>query len=273
LSNNVGTTDLVPALAVDARNVYWSAQSCPNAGCPWTILLSQPLGGGTNTGLSDPGQTVLDVAADGQNVYWLEAQIAPGQVAADGTVAGAVMKAPSGGGASVMVAPARFLYSGGTYRIAVDSNVIYWTEPCPANSVAYCGGALMKVPVAGGTPIQVTTWSGGSYSQIKVGPGGVYWAVPGMQSLMQPPPPTGLLRVPLGGGDPVMVIAPPVLAITIDEANIYWTTYSDMMSAPLPSGAPATSVAMTSSTSFDLAVDATSLYWMDTGRLMKLTPK
>jgi hypothetical protein len=274
LSNNVGMTGLVPALAVDANNVYWSAPGL-HAGGP-TVLLSQPLAGGTNTPISDSGQSVLAVAADGQNVYWLEEQTAPGTTAADGTMSGAVMRAPSAGGAGapVMVAPARFLYSGGRASIAVDSNVIYWTDACPANSgVDYCGGELMKVPVAGGTPVRLATWSGFMYSQIKVGPGGVYWAVPGTQSTMQPPPPTGILRVPLAGGDPVMVIAPPALAITLDEANIYWTNYGDMMRAPLPSGAPATRVATPASNGFDLAVDATSLYWVDSGTLMKLTPK
>jgi hypothetical protein len=272
LSDNVSMIGLVPALAVDAENVYWSAQSCATA-CQ-TVLLSQPLAGGTNTQLSRAGQNVLDVTADGQNVYWLEQQSIQGQMAADGSVPGSVMmRDPAGGVIPVTVAPARFLYSGGRASIAVDSNVIYWTDGCPANSVADCGGELMKVPVAGGTPVQLATWSGFSYSQIKVGPGGVYFAVPVTQSSMQPPPPTGILRVPLAGGDPVMVSAPPALAITLDDANIYWTDYTDMMKAPLPSGAPATRAATTTSTSFDLAVDATSLYWVDTGTLMKLTPK
>jgi hypothetical protein len=271
LSTNVGRTGLVPALAVDAENVYWSAQSCATS-CE-TALLRQPLAGGTNTQLSRAGQNVLAAAADGQNVYWLEEQTAVGQLPADGSLAGAVMRAALGGDVPVVVAPARFLSSGGRASIAVDSNAIYWTDGCPANSVAYCGGELMKVPVAGGTPVQLATWSGGMYSQIKVGFGGVYWAVPGTQSTMQPPPPTGILTVPLAGGDPVMVIAPPALAITLDEANIYWTNFSDMMQAPLPSGAPARRVATASPTGFDLAVDATSLYWVDTGTLMKLTPK
>ncbi len=276
LSNNVGAIGLVPALAVDATNIYWSAQASPIAGAP-TLLLSQPLAGGTNTPLSDSGWSVLAVAADGQNVYWLEKQVAPNSVNSDGTVAGAVMRTtPSGVGAPMMVAPARFLDSGGLYNMAVDSNVIYWTDACPANSVDYCGGELVKVPVAGGTPVRLATWSGYSYSQIKVGPGGVYWAVPGTQAMMQPPPPTGLLKVPLAGGDPVTLIAPPVLGITLDQANIYWSTYGYLMRAPLPSGAPATRVATMSDQGtiiFDMAIDATSLYWVDGGKLMKLTPK
>jgi hypothetical protein len=176
-----------------------------------------------------------------------------------------------------MVAPARFLDSGGPANsIAVDSNFIYWTDACPANSVAYCGGELMKVPVAGGAPVRLATWSGYSYSQIKVAPDGVYWGVLATQSMMQPPPPTGILKVPLAGGDPVMVIASPVLGITLDEANIYWATMGDVMIAPLPSGAPATRLATSTSLSLFstvLAVDATSLYWVDSGKLMKLTPK
>jgi len=49
---------------------------------------------------------------------------------------------------------------------------------------------------------------------------------------------------------------------------------ADLMSAPLPSGAPATRLATsTSMFSTILAVDATSLYWVDGGKLMKLTPK
>ena len=271
LSNNVGAVGLVPALAVDATNVYWSAQSGGT-----TVLLSQPLAGGTNTVLSDSGQNALAVAADGQNVYWLEEQPLAGQQNADGTWAGAVMRgAPSGVGAPVMVAPARFQSAGLGGCIAVDSKAIYWTNACPANPVDYCTGEVMKVPVAGGTPVRLATWSGNSYSQIKVGPGGVYWGVPVTQSPMQPPPPTGLLNVPLAGGDPVSLNAAAVLGVTLDQANIYWTTYGEVMRGPLPSGAPATYVATVPSGQiiFDLAVDATSLYWMDTGKLMKLTPK
>lgn len=279
LSNNVGALGLVPALAVDAEYVYWSAQASLYAGGPAnpsgpTVLLSQSLAGGTNNILSDSGQSVLAVAADGENVYWLEDHPA-GQANADGTWPGAVMRAPSGGGAGapVMVASARFSDGLGA-SIAVDSNVIYWTDACPANSVAYCGGELMKVPVAGGTPVRLATWSGNSYSQIKIGRDGVYWGVLYTQSMMQPPPPTGILKVPLAGGDPVTVIASPVFGITLDEANIYWSTMSDVMTAPLPSGAPATHLATsTSMFSTVLAVDATSLYWVDSGKLMKLTPK
>lgn len=268
LSNNVAQPGLVAALAVDAGYVYWSAKDGP------TVLLSQPLAGGANKILSDSGKNVLAVAADGQNVYWLEEQNG-GQVNSDNTWPGAVMRAPSGGGAGapVMVAPARFLDSGGPASIAVDSNFIYWTDACPANSAAYCGGELMKVPVTGGTPVRLATWSGQSYSQIKVAPDGVYWGVLYTQSPMQPPPPTGILKVPLAGGDPVTVIASPVLGITLDETNIYWGTMGDVMSAPLPSGAPATHLG-TSMFSTVLAVDATSLYWVDFGgKLMKLTPK
>jgi hypothetical protein len=269
LSNDAGAGGLVPALAVDARNVYWSTAH-------GALLLSQPLAGGTNTPLSDSGQIVLAVAADGQNVYWLEEQPSTTQGNADGTWPGAVLREDASGiGAPVMVAPARFPNEGGNASIAVDSNAIYWTDACPANSAAYCGGELMKVPLAGGTPVRLATWSGVSYSQIKVGPGGVYWAVPATQSMMQPPPPTGLLKVPLAGGNPVAVIAPPVLGITLDQANLYWTTYGEIMKGPLPNGVPATHAATMASGAiiFNVAVDATSLYWVDTGQLMKLTPK
>jgi hypothetical protein len=271
LSSNVGAVGSVAALAVDSTNVYWSAN-----GGNETVLLSQPLAGGANNTLSDSGQNVLAVAADGQNVYWLEEHPLAGQANADGTWPGAVMRGlPSGIGGPVMVAPARFPSYGGGASIAVDSNVVYWTDACPANaSVDDCGGELMKVPAAGGTPVRLATWSGNSYSQIKVGPDGVYWGVLYTQSTMQPPPPTGILKVPLAGGDPVTVIASPVLGITLDEGNIYWSTMADLMSAPLPSGAPATRLATsTSMFSTILAVDATSLYWVDGGKLMKLTPK
>jgi hypothetical protein len=59
--------------------------------------------------------------------------------------------------------------------IAVDANNVYWTNQgvCPDDG-GPCSGAVMKVPVTGGTPV---TLASGEYSptSIAVDDTSVYW--------------------------------------------------------------------------------------------------
>jgi hypothetical protein len=82
-----------------------------------------------------------------------------------------------------------------------------------------------------------------------------------------------IVRVPLAGGDPVVLVTgqgevPDVVA---DAINIYWTSSDGTVKKMPASGGQLTVIAAGLNTPGDLAVDATSVYWGDgsTGAVMK----
>jgi hypothetical protein len=63
-----------------------------------------------------------------------------------------------------------------------------------------------------------------------------------------------------------------------DDANVYFTSYADVWRVPLSGGVPL-AIASSQGAPLALALDATSLYWVDDaggspgGQVIKLTPK
>jgi hypothetical protein len=81
----------------------------------------------------------------------------------------------AGGSASATSGPIKTLASGQSspYGVAVDSTSVYWTN----SGVGTSDGAVMKVPIGGGTP--TTLASGPTSFGIAVDATSVYWVSPG----------------------------------------------------------------------------------------------
>ena len=206
------------------------------------------------------------------------------------------MKGPVRGGVATTLAQR----PGPPSHIAVDDTSVYWTEQM--------GGAVMRVPLGGGTPAVVANstlpwnlavdatsvyWMGNGVMKAAKGGGpaitlvsqgpilpnagiavdatNVYWASG------PPAGSSGLSKVPLDGGTPTVVAAVMSSApgpIAIDDASIYYADGSGtVLKVPLAGGA-VTTIASGQTNPDAIAVDATSVYWVDNGStVMKFTPK
>jgi hypothetical protein len=165
--------------------------------------------------------------------------------------------------------------------IAVDGTSVYWLEAASSSSNQQPGdhyppGALMKMPLGGGTPEVLATPTGNQASfSGKYGPNlaldatNVYWA---WGLVGGTPGATGsawvlgsVMKVPLGGGTPVALATgqDALTAIAVGGSHVYWTTASSLMSVPIDGG---TSVEVASWKAGAVAgdgmvVDGTSVYW------------
>jgi len=124
-------------------------------------VVTVPLDGGAPTTLAT-GQSVTEVAADAENVYWL---------AAAGAAYGVFSKPLVGGPTSTLAT--------GQYRLGdllVDETNVYWVD----------SDTILRVPVGGGSPVTLATGQlvlGG----FAVDSTSLYW-LSGMQQLIQMTP-------------------------------------------------------------------------------------
>jgi hypothetical protein len=162
------------------------------------------------------------------------------------------------------------LASGQAGPLAVDSASVYWTSAGSPGG----NGAVMKVPLAGGTPVTIAS-SGNFLPAIAVDSTSVYWVDVHAGAVM---------KVPLAGGTPITLASTVDTAglgrgIAVDANSVYYGT--DSFFCPVDGGACDGTVIMkvplTGGTSVTLAsgprpsgsatnlgaiaVDATSAYW------------
>jgi hypothetical protein len=187
-----GQTEIV-ALTADESNVYWTTtygkirqvpagggtitKLAENRGFPpsiaagggsvfWVIdgsVMSVPIGGGTLTTLATGQDAAVSIGVDSENVYWINGSN--------------IMKVGRAGGVAATIASGQIAAG----SIAVDGTSIYWTigdppgfEPVSATE-ANAPGGIVRVGVAGGTPVTLAT-AKSTPTSIAVDDTSVYWA-------------------------------------------------------------------------------------------------
>jgi sugar lactone lactonase YvrE len=258
------------AIAVDATNVYWATGD----GAVRTV----PLDGGSTTTLAT-GVSSTAMAIDSTNVYLgvfpsgvavvpkvggslttlaSSPQVAGGALAVDATSvyfldpgAGEVGKIPLGGGAVSVLASGFGLPSTG---LAIDATRAYVLAT--VNGV----GGILSVPLDGGTPTTLLSGLG-------IG-GGIQIALEG--ATLYYTDGSSVDAMPRTGGTPVTVASDLIAtgAIAVDGANVYVTgNYPPMggrlTRVPLGGGTPVTLVSGCQLLPTAVALDATSVYWVD----------
>lgn len=106
------------------------------------------------------------------------------------------------------------------------------------------------------------TFTGGLAVDIAVDSKSVYWTTSAAQEMV--------MKVPIGGGTPTTLALPASAGfIAVDSANVYWTSQiarsGSVMNVPLAGGTPMTLVPNTGTNPSAIALDPTSVYWIEGG--------
>jgi hypothetical protein len=282
------------AIAAASGNVFWASSYSmgPNGMYGTGGIRKVPVDGGIATTLAS-GNLPSAIALDSTNVYWTDvvADDAGAPVKDDaGAYVRGVFAVPAAGGATTMLA------SGTGQPLAADSANVYVTVADSLVRVPNTGGAattLASAPAAtniavdsqnvywlaqgSSTDILSVPIAGGSVTTLATSPtsGKGSFAV-GATGVFFSCEPWGyaITKVALGGGTVTTVAAAGnATALALDSTSVYWVDGANVMKVALSGGAVTTLAPANAAVS--LAVDATGVYWTvaNAGDIVKMTPK
>jgi hypothetical protein len=256
--SNTTTFVFMASMAIDDTSLYWmQGEVARHTG----TILKMPIGGGSSVTLASKLLAPVALAVDSSNVYWTD----------DGTSKklGYVAKVPIvGGGVSTLQSGQSKAQS-----IAIDGVNMYWTTGAPGSMPN-----LLQSPLAGGT---VTSLAAAAPSCIVAAGGTVYFA----NGVTNDAYGDGTVQsVPIGGGSVTTLVSSWQFTggtgynscLALDAANAYITGYLTVSDTtgyvevvPRAGGTP-TTLASTLNNPSAIAVDDTSVYWVNVDSVMKV---
>jgi hypothetical protein len=236
LASSSAGSSLFGAIAVDASNVYWTADHA---------VQSAPIAGGSPAMFSaTPGAGPINIVLDAATVYWSQAS---GPTFLD------IMSQPKAGGSSRR-------YGGGNGElthggIAADATTIYWTS----------AGAIRKAAKASGSMETMVTKAGTSPGGIVVAGTTLYW----MDD-------AAVMTVPVAGGTATTLasVSTPAQgpqAIAVDADSVYFGDANGLEKVALSGGTPTTLAGNVSVVA--IAVSDSNVYFTDSAGSVRMTAK
>ena len=238
-------------IAVDASHVYWTDSVRGN-------VMKVGLTGGAATTLVEAQQEPRGIAVDSGHVYWVD------------SAAGKVLRVPlSGGGVDTLAT--------GQSRpqdLVVGTSSLYWVNNGKISLGPGMDGGVMKVDLPSGKPTSLAT-SEAWPTAIAMDGTNLYWTNAGTQDGDYT---SGEVRkMPLNGsGRPVTIATIGSMSnsrLAVHDTSVYWITAGYVLETGIggdtrinviasvngwnPGGGTTTAVA--------LAVDATGIYWSESG--------
>lgn len=183
----------VAGLAVDATSLYWTGLDG---------MVKAPLGGGTPVTLDGASRAPPIALHDGL-IYWGQSD--------------SLWSIPVNGGAQSSVwTLSGSDGTGSAEGIAFDTKAVYET---------FVGGfsVVARVPLDGSAAVTLASTGEAIFRSIAVDNANVYYAFYDSRPISAHPSCGAILRVPIGGGAPLMVAAGPVSSIALDSENVYWS--------------------------------------------------
>lgn len=198
------------AMRLDEESVYWISEPRPGERVQEVRRISQE--GGTSSSLLSGQPSLSGLAVDASRVYWLGSEAGNER----SNVLGATSKAGTGE-TQVLVSGL-----GNSFLLVKEAEALYWVqaEARPAGDTALPTYSIMRLPLAGGTPVALAAGQP-LPGDLAVHGSSVYWIYGGYRTGEQDRPPGALMRVPVEGGMPEKLteITNP-LALVVDDRGI-----------------------------------------------------
>jgi hypothetical protein len=189
-----------------------------------------------------------NVVVDNENAYWVTSRVSPNEYS--------IQKVPLNGSPPTTITTTSFQPIDTMVR---DASYLYWAEgrfPDP--------GVIKRIPLAGGAIEEIYTVANGITGNLIIVGSNLIVA-----EIVYPYPYNyRLLKIPVGGGSATVLTTlaqdPVPFKMATDATTIYWFDGAGVFSMPSSSGS-VTQLASISTSAFDLAVDSSSVIWLEKG--------